>query len=71
MSDKGDDAKALKVVKELRNAQNWKHLARRHGLGFYELQTEDIGDVPVRLFFTPQLLADAAEILYRNAFPIK
>lgn len=66
MSEPREDSKALRLPKELRNAQNWKHLARWHGLGFYELQTEDTGDVPVRLFFTPQLLADAEEILYRQ-----
>src|SRR3989440_851761 len=66
MSTGGDDAKALKEARELRNAHNWKHLARWNGLGFYELQTEDTGDVRVRLFFTPQLLNDTEEILYRQ-----
>ena len=66
MADKSEDSKALRTPKELRNAQNWKHLARWHGLGYYELQTEDTGDVPVRLFFTPQLLNDTEEILYRQ-----
>ena len=59
------DAKALKVAKKLLNAENWKHLARWHGDGYYELQTEDTGDVPVRLFLTKQLLDDAEDILYR------
>src|ERR671929_353562 len=66
MADKNEDSKALRTPKELRNAQNWKHLARWHGLGYYELQTEDTGEVPVRLFFTPQLLDVAEEILYRQ-----
>jgi tRNA-splicing ligase RtcB (3'-phosphate/5'-hydroxy nucleic acid ligase) len=52
--------------KELKNAQNWKQLARWNGLGYYELQTEDVADVPVRLFLTPTLLADAEETLYRQ-----
>src|ERR687894_1711257 len=60
------DAKALKVAKQLKNADNWKHLARWHGDGYYVLQTEDTGDVPVRLFLTPSLLADAEDILYRQ-----
>jgi tRNA-splicing ligase RtcB len=60
------DAKALKVAKTLRNADNWKHLARWHGDGYYELRTEDTGDVPVRLFLTQQLFADAEDILYRQ-----
>ncbi len=62
MGDKDTDAKGLKPAKELRNADNWKHLARWHGLGYYELQTEDTGEVPVRLFLTPQLLSDAEDI---------
>jgi tRNA-splicing ligase RtcB len=60
------DAKALKVAKVLRNENNWKHLARWHGDGYYELQTEDVGNVPVRLFFTPTLLQQAEDILYRQ-----
>ena len=66
MNYKSEDAKALRVPKELRSAHNWKHLARWHGLGYYELQTDDTDDVPVRLFLTPQLLADAEDILYRQ-----
>jgi tRNA-splicing ligase RtcB len=66
MNDKNEDANALPISKELRNAHNWKHLARWHGRGFYELKTEDTGDVTVRLFFTPQLLNDTEEILYRQ-----
>src|ERR671938_1029366 len=66
MAETNDDARALKVAKALKNAHNWKHLARWHGAGYYELQTEDTGDVRVRLFFTPQLLNDAEEILYRQ-----
>ncbi len=50
----------------LRNADNWKHLARWHGDGYYELKTDDIGDVPVRLFLTPSLLHDTELTLYRQ-----
>ncbi|MEW6212080.1 MAG: RtcB family protein [Acidobacteriota bacterium] len=56
----------MKESKKLINAHNWKHLARWHGDGYYELRTEDIGDVPVRLFLTPALLNDAEDILYRQ-----
>lgn len=56
----------MSKIKELKNAHNWKHLARWHGDGYYALQTEDTGDVPVRLFLTPNLLADAEETLYRQ-----
>ncbi|HEX8650496.1 MAG TPA: RtcB family protein [Pyrinomonadaceae bacterium] len=66
MSEQKGDAKALRVAKALKNADNWKHLARWHGSGYYELQTEDIGDVPVRLFLTPTLLNDTEDILYRQ-----
>src|SRR5919202_2702134 len=66
MSKQTEDAKALKVAKQLKNADNWKHLARWHGDGYYDLQTEDTGDVPVRLFLTPTLLNDAEDILYRQ-----
>lgn len=51
-------------MKELKNAHNWKHLARWNGEGYYELKTEDTGDVPVRLFLTPNLLAEVEETLY-------
>jgi tRNA-splicing ligase RtcB len=66
MSEQKGEAKALRVAKTLKNAENWKHLARWNGLGFYDLQTEDTGDVPVRLFLTPTLLSDAEDILYRQ-----
>src|SRR5918993_5540379 len=66
MAEKDDSTKVLKAGKSLHNADNWKHLARWHGLGYYELQTDDTGDVPVRLFLTPQLLSDAEDILYRQ-----
>jgi tRNA-splicing ligase RtcB (3'-phosphate/5'-hydroxy nucleic acid ligase) len=66
MSEKTTDAKALKLAKQLKNADNWKHLARWNGEGYYQLQTEDTGDVPVRLFLTPTLLAEAEDILYRQ-----
>ncbi|HEX8492829.1 MAG TPA: RtcB family protein [Pyrinomonadaceae bacterium] len=66
MSEKRTDAKALKVAKQLKNADNWKHLARWNGEGYYDLQTEDIGDVPVRLFLTPTLFQEAEDILYRQ-----
>ncbi len=56
MAAERPDAKALKVAKTLKHADNWKHHARWHGDGYYELRTDDIGDVPVRLFLTKQLL---------------
>src|SRR5678815_5686604 len=58
--------KATMEEKKLADAHNWKHLARWNGEGFYELRTEDTRDVPVRMFLTPPLLADAEDILYRQ-----
>jgi tRNA-splicing ligase RtcB len=66
MTERQADAKALKVARALKNADNWKHLARWNGEGYYELRTEDTGDVPVRLFLTPTLLGQAEDILYRQ-----
>ena len=66
MSDHKGDAKALKRARGLKNADNWKHLARWNGEGYYTLQTEDTGDVPVRLFLTPKLLSETEEIIYRQ-----
>jgi tRNA-splicing ligase RtcB len=36
------------------------------GAGYFTLQTEDTGDVPVRLFLTASLLASAEDNLYRQ-----
>src|ERR687890_726942 len=66
MSKQSNNSKALKPAEKLVNASNWKHLARWNGEGFYELKTEDTGECRVRLFFTPQLLEAAEEILYRQ-----
>src|SRR5215218_1660772 len=52
--------------KRLTNAENWKRLATRTDGGYYDLVTEDTGDVPVRLFLTPTLLGEAEDILYRQ-----
>jgi tRNA-splicing ligase RtcB len=59
-------SKALKVSKNLHNEHNWKSLAVVTEEGYYQLKTEDTGDVPVRLFLTPTLLAEAEDILYRQ-----
>jgi tRNA-splicing ligase RtcB len=52
--------------KELVRLQDWKKFARWNAEGFYELQTEDTRDVPVRLFLTATLLAEAETTLYRQ-----
>src|SRR5262249_32410153 len=56
----------MSKVKELKNAHNWKHLARWNGDGYYDLQTDDTGDVPVRLFLTSKLLEESEETLYHQ-----
>jgi tRNA-splicing ligase RtcB len=50
----------------LRNERNWKELAVWNAEGYYLLRSEDIGDVPVRLFLTSALLAEADDKLYRQ-----
>jgi tRNA-splicing ligase RtcB len=57
---------ALKVGKNLTNAQNWKSFAVATGEGYFRLQTEDTGDVPVRMFLTQSLLDNAEDNLYRQ-----
>src|SRR5688572_20896752 len=52
--------------KFLVDQERWKSLAHRNDRGHYDLRTEDIGDVPVRLFLTPALLESAEDILYRQ-----
>lgn len=66
MADNREDARALKVARQLRNKENWKQFARLTGEGYYDLHTEDTGDVPVRLFLTPTLLQEAEDILYQQ-----
>jgi tRNA-splicing ligase RtcB len=52
--------------KKLAAQENWKSLAVWNEAGYYDLKTEDTGDVPVRLFLTKTLLNDAEDILYRQ-----
>lgn len=47
-------------------ASTWKQYAVRNPAGYYDLSTEDTGDVPVRLFFTAELLRNAETTLYRQ-----
>ncbi len=52
------------MEKQTIKVYNWKDYAVAHPEGYFELQTMDTSDVPVRLFFTPQLLAEAEDGLY-------
>ena len=45
-------------------AKRWKHLASPNPGGWYDLATEDTGEVPVRLFLTPALLEEAGDGVY-------
>ena len=49
-----------------RHAHNWKALAVWHSDGYYTLKTDDTGEVPVRLFLTPALLAELEDMLYQQ-----
>src|SRR5262249_23931103 len=44
--------------------QNWKLHCKWTADGYFFLQTEDTGNVPVRLFLTPELLIEAEDTLY-------
>lgn len=46
--------------------QVWKTLAQWTDEGYFVLQTEDMRDVPVRLFLTPALLKEAEDNLYQQ-----
>ena len=45
---------------------DWKEYAVPNPDGYYDLVSPDLGDVPVRLFFTPELLEAAEEGLYKQ-----
>ncbi len=64
MSDQSKTARALKPRKSSRTPTTGSLLPSPTGEGFYQLQTEDTGDVPVRLFLTPTLLNEAEDNLY-------
>lgn len=51
---------------ELRDAHDWKSATVWSPEGYYHLRTADIGDVPVRLFLTPGLLASLEDEVYRQ-----
>ena len=46
------------------HGHDWKRLVRPNPEGYFELQTDDTGTSPVRLFFTQKLLDEAEDILY-------
>src|SRR5689334_18195163 len=46
------------------HSHDWKYYAVRNPGGYFDLKTEDTGDVPVRLFFTQELLDATEETIY-------
>jgi len=44
----------------------WKTLAADSTRGWFDLRTEDLGDVPVRIFMTRRLLEDLEDGVYRQ-----
>lgn len=54
------------MAKALKNAENWKSLAIPNKQGYFELRTEDTGEIPVRLFLTASLLDEVEDLLYRQ-----
>jgi len=57
----------MTTIRALASSHNWKRLARWNGEGFYELRTEDIRDVPVRMSLTPRLLEDAKPVTFARS----
>jgi len=66
MAKRDKASKGSDEGRKLVAAHGWKQRAVRTAGGYYDLATEDLGEVPVRLFLTPQLLAQAEDILYRQ-----
>lgn len=52
--------------KDLVHESDWKRRAAWTDEGYFQLETADIGDVPVRLFVTERLLTEAEPTLYRQ-----
>ena len=52
--------------RDLVQESDWKKHAVWTDDGYFRLQTDDIGHVPVRLFVTPRLLTEAEPTLYRQ-----
>lgn len=51
----------------LQDEADWKRLARFDAAGgYYQLETRDVGDVPVRLFLSDTLLGESEPTLYRQ-----
>lgn len=51
---------------DLVDQQQWKNKVSWNSKGYYALETEDIGDVPVRLFLDQALLQETEHTIYRQ-----
>ncbi len=51
---------------DLVHESDWKRRARWTDDGYFALETDDVGGVPVRLFLTQKLLVEAEPTLYRQ-----
>src|SRR5262245_22805601 len=56
----------MKNARELVHESDWKRRAVWSDDGYFRLETDDVGEVPVRLFLTPRLLTEAEPTLYRQ-----
>ena len=50
----------------MRDSDQWKTLAVDSTRGWFDLRTEDLGDIPVRIFMTRRLLEDLEDGVYRQ-----
>jgi tRNA-splicing ligase RtcB len=50
----------------MRQTYNWKFLAKYNELGYFDLKTEETGNVPVRLFLSQKLLDESEDQLYEQ-----
>ncbi|MEA2669824.1 MAG: hypothetical protein QOG45_44, partial [Chloroflexota bacterium] len=50
----------------LADAHRWKELAEDSTRGWFDLRSEDLGDVPVRIIMTHRLLEDLEDTVYRQ-----
>src|SRR6185369_15922051 len=56
----------MKSARDLVHESDWKRRAAWSDEGYFRLETDDVGEVPVRLFVTPRLLTEAEPTLYRQ-----
>ena len=60
----GNDTTKAAASNKPKVGAEWKSYAVENADGYYDLQTEDTGDVVVRIFLTPALLDETEDTLY-------